>query len=257
MPTIKDSLYFTYDGVSCKNFGLVHINTDNGMFEEQFVASRDIVETKVNGNDTPLLHRVEESPLEFSMSIAFERKFTDKDIDNIIMWLFKDTYRPLYFDDKPNKIYHCMPIGDAQIIHNGLKEGYITIQMRCKSSRIESPLQVTQTYDLSNNAGTFNITIKNTGHTEIYPEISIQKIGSGNITITKNGEIFEIRDLTNLEDIYVNCEKEIIETDAVGVYRYDKVVGDYHDMMMSLGDNVFKVTGKCKIAFRYVLKYKF
>lgn len=257
MPTIKDSLYFNYDGKSCREFGLINVNLDNGMFEEVLVANRTINETAVRGSDTPLFHSVSEEPLSFQLALAFEGKFTDKDVDDVIVWLFQDRYRPLYFEDKPDRVYHCMPVGDSMIAHNGLKEGYLVIEMRCKSSKIESPIYVTPTYDLSTNTGDFNIKIVNDGHVEVYPEISIEKIEDGHVTIIKDGEIFEIRDLTNREQIYINTEKEIIETDIVGEYRYENVVGDYFDMILSLGENNFTVKGKCKIAFRYKLKYRF
>lgn len=257
MPTIGESLHFNYDGKSSKDFGVIHISLDGGMFEETFVAPRVINETRIRGNDTPLFHSIEEEPLEFDLPIAFTKKFTDEDIDKVIIWLFQDKYKPLYFEDKPEKIFYCMPVSESYIVHNGLKEGYVTLRMRCKSSKIESPLYQTPRYDLSENEGEFKITIENKGHVEVYPEISIEKIGDGHITIMKNGEIFEIRDLTNREQIYINTEKEIIETDIVGVYRYDNVVGDYHDMVLSLGVNEFIVKGKCKIAFRYKFKYRF
>jgi phage-related protein len=257
MPTIKQSLYFTYDGISCKNFGLMHINTSNGMFEEKFVATREINETKVRGNDTPMFHSIEESPLEFEMAIAFEGVYSDADIDNIVIWLFKDQYKPLTFEDYPERVYHCMPVGDSSFVHNGLKQGYAVINMRCKSSKVTSPLKTTPTYDLSNNTGTSNITINNTGHVRIFPEVSIEKVGAGHITINKGGKTFEIRDLANGEKIYLNSEKEIIETDIVGVYRYDKVVGDFCNLGLELGSNTYAVQGKCKITFRYILKYRF
>lgn len=257
MPTIKQSLYFNYDGTSSKDFKLVNVNLDSGMFDEQFVATREINETKVRGNDTPLFHGIDEEPLEFEMTIAFEGKYTEQDIDNVILWLFQDNYKPLYFEDNPNRLFYAMPVGDARIVHNGLKEGYITLNMRNKSSRVVSPQQLTPTYDLSANSGTYNISIENTGHLEVYPEISIKKIGAGNITITKDGEIFEVRNLTDQEDIYINCEKEIIETDAIGVSRYDDVVGDYYDMALAVGSNTFGVQGTCEITFRYTFKYKF
>ena len=257
MPTISENLHFNYDGKSSKDFGVINVNLDNGMFEERFVASRNINETAVRGSDTPLFHSVEEEPLEFSMTIAFVKKFTDEDIDNVILWLFQDKYKPLYFENNPDKIFYCMPVGESTIVHNGLKEGYVTINMRCRSSKIESPTYVTPTYDLSTNEGKYKIIIENNGHVEIFPEISIEKVGDGHIIIMKNGEIFEIRDLTNREKIYINTEKEIIETDIVGVYRYDNVVGDFHDMILSLGVNEFIIEGKCKIAFRYKFKYRF
>jgi predicted phage tail component-like protein len=258
MPTIKDSLYFTYDGVSCKTFNLINVNLSNGMFEEKLVADRAINELKVRGNEKPLFHGVEEEPLEFEMTIAFEKPFTNDDIDDIILWLFQDNYKPLFFEDKPDRVYYCMPIGEATLAHTGLREGYFTITMRCNSSRIYSPLQTTPTYDLSNNTGTYNVNLVNAGHLEIYPEISIEKVGDGHIAFTReDGEIFEIRNLTNGEKIYINCEKEIIETDIVGVYRYENVVGDYYDMGLKVGTTRFGIQGKCKIAFRYTYKYKF
>jgi phage-related protein len=258
MPTIKDSLYFNYDGTSCKNFKLVHVNLDSGMLEEQLVAERSINELQVRGNDTPLFHGVEETPLEFEMTIAFEKEFTDLDIDNVILWLFKDTYRPLYFEDKPNRVYHCMPVGSSTLAHNGLREGYFTVTMRCKSSKISSPTQLSPKHTVGS-TGTKRVSIQNLGHVEIYPEISIKKIGAGHITFTRvsDGEIFEIRNLTNQEDIYINCEKEIIETDIVGVYRYDNVVGDFHDMGLKVGITEFDIEGACEVTFRYTYKYKF
>src|SRR5690606_34547459 len=182
-------------------------------------------------------------------------KFDDNLIDEVIVWLFKDYYRPLYFENNPNKIYYCMPVGEASIVHNGLKEGFITVSMRCKSSRVMSPVFTTETYDFS--SGTGSLSISNEGHFEIYPELSIVKIGDGHVTITKNGEIFEVRDLTNLEEIYIDSRKELIESDIVGVYRYDNVVGDFHDLAMDLGNNTYNIQGSCKISFRYSFKYRF
>lgn len=257
MPTMKESLYFNYNGISCRTHNLMNVNLDGGMFEEAFHASRSIIETKVRGSDTPLYSGIEEEPLEFQMTIAFTKTFTDADIDNIILWLFQDTYKPLYFEDKPNKIYYCMPNGDSQIAHTGLREGYITISMRCKSSRVYSPKQTSTLYDLSTNSGRYVINIDNKGHVPIFPEISITKVGLGNITILINGKIFEIRNLKDREQVYINCEKEIITTDMVGMYLYDSVIGDFHDIEFKCGNNTFQVEGKCKIQFRYVFKYKF
>lgn len=259
MPTIKDSLYFNYDGVSCKTYNLMNVNLSNGMFEDTLHASRSINETQVRGSDTPLFNSVEEEPLQFDMVIAFTKEFTDTDIDNVIVWLFQDVYKPLYFEDKPNKIYYCMPIGDANIVHTGLKQGYFTLSMRCKSSKIYSPQKTSPLYDLSTNTGRYSINVSNGGHVAIYPEISITKVGAGNITLIKSGKIFEIRNLIDREEIYINCEKEIISSDAekIGVYRYDDVVGNYHDMMLNRGNNTIYVEGNCKIQLRYVFKYKF
>lgn len=255
MPTIKDKLRFNFNGVWSNTYNLINIVLDNGMFEETFVAPREIVETEVRGSDKPLLHSVKYSPLEFDMVIAFEGNYTDSKIDSIIKWLFVDQYKPLYFEGKENRIYMCLPIGDPQIVHNGLNQGYFTIHMRCDSSSIYSQSQTT---DLTTVTTSATITINSDSHKDIFPEISIKKSGIGTIIIESlddGGNIFEIRDLTDLEDIYVNCEKEIIETDIIGVYRYDNLIGEFP--RIKNGTNRFKITGACTIQFRYKNKYRF
>ena len=78
MPTIGESLHFNYDGKSSKDFGVIHISLDGGMFEETFVAPRAINETRIRGNDTPLFHSIEEEPLEFDLPIAFTKSLQMK-----------------------------------------------------------------------------------------------------------------------------------------------------------------------------------
>ena len=256
MPTIKDKLHFNFDGIWSHAYKLIHIVLDSGMYEETFVAERNIVETNINGSDKPLLHRVETSPLEFDMTIAFEEGFSDNTINQIIQWLFQDDYyRPLYFEGKEDRVYYCMPVGEPSIIHNGLSQGYFNITMRCNSSRIYSPVNITQNETITTNK---TITIVNDGHYDIFPEISIVKNGAGHIVIESlddNNDIFEIRDLTNMEDLYLNCEKEIIETDLTGVTRYNKLNGEFPRIL--IGTNRFKITGACTIQFRYKKNYKF
>lgn len=256
MPTIKDKLYFNFDGVSSRNYNLLHIVTDSGMYDEAMVASRELVETKVKGNNKPMLHSIDDAPLSFAMMIAFEVAYTDANIDSIIKWLFVDYYKPLYFEGKESKIYMCMPVDSAQIIHNGLNQGYFTINMRCDSSNVYSPLVNTSIETVTSTPKT--ITVTSDSHFDVYPEISIVKNGIGTIIIESlddGGNIFEVRDLTNLEDIYLNCEKEIIETDILGTYRYDKIIGEFPRLIF--GANRFKITGACTIQFRYKNKYRF
>uniref|UniRef100_A0AB39C6Z2 Tail protein n=1 Tax=Bacillus phage KoopaTroopa TaxID=3234046 RepID=A0AB39C6Z2_9CAUD len=256
MPTIKDKVRFNFNGVWSDTHNVMNVVLDSGMYEEVFVASRELNETKVRGNSKPMLHSVEDSPLEFEMTIAVDGTYTDVQIDNIIRWLWVDYHKPLYFAGKENRVYYCMPIGDAQIIHNGIKQGYFTITMRCDSSQVYSPTLTTSSTTVTSTPQT--ITINSDSHFDVYPEISIKKTGAGTVTLEfldDGGNIFEVRDLTNAEDIYINCEKEIIQTDIIGVYRYDKIVG--HFPRLVYGQNRIKITGSCTIQFRYKNKYRF
>jgi phage-related protein len=252
--TIKDSLYFSLNNVSCRNFGLMQVNLSGGLFEEQLHANRNIIETKVANNDTPLFHGVEESPLEFDMMIAFEDEFTDNDINDVVLWLFQENYKELIFDNKPDKVFMAMVIGDSNLIHNGLKNGYITLRIRCKSSNINSPVITTDTYHV---VGTQQIVINNSGHKDIYPEISITN-ATGEVKIvneTISTDIFKLTDMIVTDDIYINCQKEIVETGVTGYYIYDRVFGNYPRLIK--GINTLKITGNCDIQLRYRLKYKF
>lgn len=256
MPTIKEKLYFNYNGRSSREFGLIHINTGSGMFEETLIPRRNIRETKIRGNDKPIYYEVEHDPIEFSMEIAFEGEFTDELIEEVIDWLFTDYYCELYFEGKENRVFICMPVDDTNLIHNGLQQGYVTLTMRCNSPYIYSPIILTPLETVTTSK---TITITNNGFKDIYPEISIKKIGDGNIeikNITDNNKTFLIQNLVNGEDIYLNCEQEIIETDAIGVYHYSDIVGDFPKLIKRT-TNTIQITGDCQIQFRFREKYRF
>lgn len=256
MATFKDKLYFNFDGKNSSDFNLVHINLDNGMFEEQLVSSREIVETKTLGNDKPNFNSIESSPKEFELHLAFEGTYTDKMIDDVVRWLFVDYYKPFYFIGS-GKIVYCMPHGDSRIVHNGLNQGYISLTMRCNSSKLYSPITLSEKYTILNGE-TRVIKLPNKGHSVTYPEISISKIGDGGVKIvnrTDNGNWCEILQLTDLEKIYINCEKELIHTDAIGVYRYDNFFGEF--IRLLYGENTLEITGDCEIQFRFQDEYKF
>ena len=258
MATIKEKLYFTYDGTSSKTFNLMHVELGSGMFEETLVADRNINETRNSRNDTGIFNGLESEPLSLTLNLAFERGFTDEELDNVIEWLFKDYYKPLFFEGKEDRIYMCIAEGSSSITHNGLNEGYITINMRCQSPNLLSPVKTTPLQTIPS-TGSLTVTINNDGHKEVYPEISFTKTGTGELLIRKvdTNEIVKVKNLNNNEQIYIDTFKEIIETNAVGKYRYNDVDGDFRDLFMKKGQNQYQITGAGKIQFKYRIKYKF
>lgn len=257
MPTIREKVSFNYNGEWSDDYNVVNVNIGSGMYEEILLADRSIDEVVIKGNDKPLYKGIENTPIEFDMVIAFTKKYTEYEMNNVINWLFQNTYKPLFFKGKENRIFYCMPTGSSTITHNGMNEGYLSIRMRCNSSYIYSPTILTKNYDFSiTNGGT--IELENDGYGFVYPEISIEKIGAGDITITNttiNGYAIKISNLSNEEKIYIDCEKEMIETNLIGVYRYNDVVGIYP--YLQHGRNVLQINGNCKIQFRHKSKYRF
>ena len=258
MPTIKEKLFFNFDGKKSSDFNLVHVTLDNGMYEETLVSSREIVETNISGNPKPMFTRVDYSPLEFELVLAFDGHFDNRKMDDIIRWLFVDTYKPFYFYGNENRMVYCMPVDDSMLSHTGMGQGYMTVKMRCNSPFYYSPIILSEEYDFTT-SGKGSVIVRNDGHFRIYPEISLTMSGgAGDISIvsrTNGGSIFDIRGLANQEGIYLNTEKEIIESDIIGVSRYDNIFGDFP--VLQYGENIIEITGKCKIQFRYQNIYKY
>lgn len=134
-----EGIHFVYDGVKSIDMGLLNCKLDGGMFDETFLPSREIKEVTVRGNDKPYFQEVVLSPLEFNLSFAFEYNYDERRIREVARWLMQSYYKPFYTVDNPNRIFYCMLSGDSRLIHNGLKQGYITLTMRCDGAYSYTP----------------------------------------------------------------------------------------------------------------------
>lgn len=126
-----EGIHFSYDGVYSVDMGLLNCTIDGGMFEETFLPSRNIQEIKVAGRDKPYFQSIELEPLEFELTFAFEYGYSEQRLREVARWLFQPYYKPFYTVDNPNRVFYCMVEGDSSLIHNGVKQGYITLKMRC------------------------------------------------------------------------------------------------------------------------------
>lgn len=252
-----ESLYFTYDGKTSTEMGVIQIsNVDGGLFDEQFLPSANIVEEKVPGNDVPLFIRKEREPITLPFSILFENELTDDEARKIGRWINQDYYKPLIFNTHPHKIFYAQYVGNPRLLHNGCKQGYATLEMRCNSSCSYSPVY-TKDFDLSTNPplGT-TIKIENKGDYDISPILYIEKIGDEDFSIVNmsdGGKEMKITGLTNGEKLTIDCETEEIDSDIPGALRYDS----HNDVFLNLteGVNHLKVYGKCVIKFKYEFKF--
>lgn len=150
--TIRDALYFSYAGRKSVDFGIVNVNLNSGMLEESFVPSRSIVEEKVKGRDRPYFMRTEVEPLQFSVSFAFEESWDEDKIREVARWLTQhDYYQELSFTTEegvnPEKIFYALAVDEATLIHNGLRQGYISLTFRCDSPYACSPVMTTRRYE--------------------------------------------------------------------------------------------------------------
>jgi phage-related protein len=252
---MKEYTDFYYNGISSMEMGLVNVSVSGGLFDESFIASRKINEVKVRGNDKPYFMGIEKEPLSFDLEFAFVDPFDKELISEVAMWLDQDYYHELYFIDNSDRRFFCILESDSSLIHNGFGQGYVKIKMRCDSPYSYSQEYLTKEIDFTINelSGT-DYTFLNMGHVTLKPEIWIKKIGNGDVSIlNKANKIdFEFKGLNDGELIFVDNEREHIESNIENMYRYDSFNDNY--LELERGRNILNVKGNCKIQLRYRFK---
>lgn len=134
-----EGIHFCYDGVYSTDMGLLNCKIGGGMFEETFLPSKKINETTIIGRDKPYFQSIALEPLEFELTFAFEHYYDERRLREVARWLFQPYYKPFYVVDNPNRVFYCMPVDDSTLVHNGFRQGYITIKMRCDSPYSYTP----------------------------------------------------------------------------------------------------------------------
>ena len=130
---MKQSIHFMYDGVASQDMGVFIAWSDDGLFEDNFLPERKIIEKKIANREKPYFQRVEHEPLSFSLSFAIEDWENKDTLRKLARWFFQPHYKPLVFSSNPNRVFYAMFEGDSQLFHNGLNEGYIELEIRCDS----------------------------------------------------------------------------------------------------------------------------
>lgn len=250
--TIRESTYFIYDGKKSYEMGLYNVTTKNGMYEEIFLPSRSIIEQKIRGKPQRYFIGFEYEPIKFSLEFAFFKEYTSYSIREVARWLLQDDYKPLMFNENLDRVFYGMFIDDSQLVHNGLKEGFLQLNFYCDSPFAYTPVKE-EIFDLSNNETSKFIQLENTGDLVTRPEIWITKTnGNGDIKIknyTNSGKELILTGLQDQEEIYLDCKNEDIVSNLPNIYRFDNHNDNWLDLVF--GKNTLEITGKCYIRFRF------
>lgn len=252
--TISESTGLTYNGIHTSEFGIYKISTDSGLFDEAFLPNRSIVEEKIQGRDEPYFFGFEYEPTELPLSFYFEDGWDDTKLDQVVRWISQPLYKPLIFDVDPTRIFYCVYDGDPRILHAGLKQGYVTMTMRCNSPFSYTPVyEKTFTVDALNNP--LSIEIMNSGHEKSLPKVTIEKVGNGDISIVNNsngGVDSKITGLLDTEIVTIDSFYEDIETNLANTYRYNNFNNNFLELVT--GTNQLAITGTGIIKFTYQFK---
>lgn len=225
----------------------------SGLYEEQVVANKTINEVSIRGRDEPYFIDLSEDPKSFSLSFFFSEGYDQQLFDEVVRWLNVDYYEPLYFSEDIDRVFYCIPTDGIDHIHNGLKQGYLNLNMRCNSPKSFSHEQSTTWIDFYNGTNRKTRTeLINRGQFPFYPEIQIEKLASGDIVInnTSNGnQELRLKNVDIGEQIRIDCKNEIIETNKPNTYRYDDFNDEYLEIVY--GKNILKVSNNVRLRFKY------
>jgi phage-related protein len=234
------------------------VKMSTGFFTSPFLADKEIIEEEVIGVDKPYFFGTHRKPLILNLTLStLDNLWTIEKRREVARWLDTNTYELFYSYDDKNKLYYCQYIGGIDLNDTGSMQGYIEVQMRCDSPYAYSPFYETVIYDYgSGNTGIYEF--YNYSDETIKPEIEISIYQDGDILIQNmsnaNSGSFEFTGLLENEIIYINNELEVIETSLNDTYRYS----NFNDNYLSLvrGISRLKVTGNCRIIFKYQFKIK-
>lgn len=254
---MKHYLDFYYNGEYSTSKGVFNVVVESGLYEDKFLSERHVNTEFVKNQAKGYLLSVERIPFSFTLNLASKEPWTREKLDDIASWLDVEYFKEFYYVDDSDRRFFVMPTGSPTFTHTGTEEGYVTVEMTSISAYSFSPKYTTEEYNLSaNSALGFVININNTGHYLLMPIIRIRKVGVGSIRIineTDFGRIFEITNLIDGEEVFIDNETKEIKSEFTATYHYDDHNGNWLTLLK--GNNSLRVYGNCYIEFEYRFRY--
>lgn len=254
---IHDSLYFNYDGIDSTTYKLINVNYNVTLCEELFLPEQELYTVQIPGRDDSYFMDSKRLPLQINLQFAFDEGFGENNehIQAVSRWLFQDYYKPLIFSEQEYKIYHCMYVGDPNLLHTCNKEGLIEIVMQNISPYAYSPFYESEIY-----TSTKNIVFDNAGDVAIQPILILETIENTSFTLVNESNQTELRlkELLAGDALEIDLEYGMVNATNNGkkICRYDNLTVD--NLRMDVGENLLSVVEHAndwQIKFKY--QYKF
>lgn len=253
-----DSIYFSYDGEKSSDLGVYLVKIGSGLNIDPFLADRELNTEKIAGNPIPYFYGYDDNPLTYTLTLScLEGYWTLEKRRQVARWLSRGKFCEFFSTDSPERLFYFQYVGGVDLQTNGLQQGYIEVQMQNISPYTYSPIYQ-RTFDLSTITSPSVIELPNKGDEVLKPELWIEKIGIGDISIknlSDGGREFLIRNLSDTETVYFDNERRHIETDLPLTYRFDDFNGNYLELP-TYSISRLQVTGACILSFKYQFKLK-
>lgn len=253
------SIYFSYDGIRSDYLGVYLVRLQSGFVATPFLGERQIISESIVGNDIPYIFDVQTNPLQLTLTLScLEGYWTLDKRREVARLLDQKKFCEFYSTDFPEKLYFLQYIGGIDISTNKRQQGYLTVQMLNIS-----PYSYSSMYELIKDFSLITVPtifeFENKGDNNLYPEIWVEKVGAGDISIvnlSNGGMNFKFTGLLDQEVVYIDNRPSFhhIESSIPNTYRYDNFNGNY--LELPRGINRLEVTGACKIKLLYQFEIK-
>lgn len=273
--------YFTYNGHSSEEFGLIIGGTDSlsdipfAMSRQTQVGTLGKYRNKVNSMGT-----IWDSVLSFSIplmkdpciyTVQEDMFFTEDEIAEINAWLTSPNYPILFhmYDVVTNDSQTEVTLGKTydyfgvvtDVVAESVSERamYLVISFETNSP-FAWTYEITQTFSVTGGEGNYTFTVNNNDRFGyIYPVITITPTsspgdGKATITIVNERDGLPMQITVPVEPITIDCEKSMI-SDAAGVLTFEDLGIGAEDYIywpkLYHGQNTISVTGDCDVTISY------
>jgi phage-related protein len=240
---------FYYDGVSSDSMGVSLIRTNSGMINVPYIPARDMIEDFPTMASAPYTCRSKAQQYQFTLAFStLTNDMTTAKLKTIASWLFKDTYKPFYSEDEPEKIYYLFATNQVDFLTNGMNEGYFEVAFKSKYPYALTTAS-TPTYTIS---GSQSIVINNLSNvaTYYYPQFEFTITGTSSFSIQNNsdGGRSTVQNVVSIgETVYIdNAKKQIIS--STGQSKYLNFNKNWFRLVQ--GTNNLVVSSQCTLQFR-------
>lgn len=268
MATKFDSVGFKVNGKHSSEFGIINVQLNSALFEEDFLPNRALKEdvNPFTGERFFLGYTYE--PSTFELTLAFQDPWNNEEnYEKVQSWLRFEGYREMIFDNYPNFSYYVTYIDAPKISHNGLKQGYITIQFQQSTSERYGKVYerkvfigsgtIRKEHKSYERSGKEGIEIHLKGTSDCFPIVVIEKYGASKTVKIKNkmnSTGIELDNISLGDVVTVDCDFETIDSELNDTFFYNdlKEIG----LKLSPGRNVLLFEGEALVRIKYQPIYK-
>lgn len=249
---------FSFDGISCEEYGLMLYDFDNTTQGNSKFASVDISEDRVYQRPRSLFYGTTyKNPLEFKLVFgadeyaAEQREPIDRqDMEVIGSWLTgHNSYKWLHIDqpDMAGIRYRCI-ITDLEVLEIGFDKWAFECTVHC-----DSPFAYTLPQSFSYKVdGTSNVVLhsRSSSNLPYFPTVTVQLQGSGDVEIVNHSvqdDRFAMSGIPQISDtLYIDGETGVIRAETgLNMYPYF----NFKFPRLVRGDNHLTISGNCIVTY--------